>query len=91
MKAGELLAPDCFKHTLARPSGRRLSHEQQLQEKGRKLKDYELMKQQVEEHTKTVVVQGNNKERSVFTYTSQICTEINIFLADVPRVDMYIF
>ena len=79
MKAGELLAPDCFKHTLARhteESGRRLSCDQQLQEKGRKLKDYELMKQQVEEHAKTVVEQGNDKERSVFTYTSQICTVI---------------
>ena len=80
MKAGELLAPDCFKHTLARPteeSGGKLSREQQLQEKGRKLKDYELMKQQVGEHAKTVVEQGNDKERSVLTYASQICTKIS--------------
>ena len=68
MKAGELLAPDCFIHTLARPTernGRKLSHEQQLQEMGRKLKDYELMKQQVEEHAKVAVEQGKDKERFV--------------------------
>ena len=57
---------------------------------GRKLKDYELMKQQVEEHAKTVVEQGNDKERSVLTYTSQICTKINVFLASyLVDVDMF--
>ena len=75
MKAGELLTPDCFKHTLARPTernGRKLSHEQQLQEMGRKLKDYELMKQQVEEHAKAAVEQGKDKERFVLTEHTQV-------------------
>lgn len=75
VKAGELLAPDCFKHTLARPTernGGKLSREQQLQEMGRKLKDYELMKQQVEEHTKAAMEQGKEKERSVLIYKSDM-------------------
>ena len=56
VKAGDLLAPDSFVHTLERPaeSGLKQSSGVVHLEQGRKLKDYELAKQQVEEHAKTI-------------------------------------
>ena len=73
MNAGELLAPDCFTHTLVNPresapSDGALSRDHlmllNLQEKGKKLRDLQLVKQQVKEHTKTVE-QSRDKERCV--------------------------
>ena len=62
--AGELLAPDCFTHSVGRPSHQEKSSRKvkevsrtakervPLQDLGRKLSDYELGKAQVEGHTK---------------------------------------
>ena len=64
--AGELLAPDCFTHSVGRPSDLKESSRKvkmvskaakegvPLQDLGRKLSDYELGKAQVEGHAKAV-------------------------------------
>ena len=80
MNAGELLAPDCFTHTLGNPresasNDGALSHEHlkllNLQEKGKKLRDLELVKQQVQEHTKAVE-QSRDRERCVLVELSVV-------------------
>ena len=64
--AGELLAPNCFIHSVGRPSDQENSSRKLagvpkapkggvfLEDLGRKLRDYELGKTQVEEHAKSV-------------------------------------
>ncbi len=79
VKAGDLLAPDCFVHTLARPStspeeagggGKGLQSQANngsfldFHDKGRRRGDYNLAKEQVDEHAKEVE-QNREKERYV--------------------------
>ena len=68
MEAGDLLAPNCFTHVLARPTEdtpvpkEGSSQSLLFLEKGRKLRDYQLATHQVEEHAKALE-HTNEKER----------------------------
>lgn len=73
IKAGDILAPDCFNHTLPRPtlsvsssskkgSVTKVAHEVRviLEDKGRKLADYNLAREQAGEFVKAL---EKNKDR----------------------------